>query len=136
MHILAAFFEAIIGYFIFIAIGANLMDTVCRGVVHHGEKDKVYNRFSADKDLSAGSIVLTIIFSLTIPVYFYYLYHYWNIGITIAAAMLMASSLPQILHEIKTGRKINLRSMSKRPLDILCIILYHGAFPLLWYSLI
>ena len=112
------------------------MDTVCRGVVHHGEKDKIYNRFDAEKGLTPGSIMLTIIFSLTIPVYFYYLYHYWNIGTTVAAAMLMASSLPQILHEVKTGRKINLRSMTKRPLGILCIILYHGAFPLLWYSLI
>jgi len=65
----------------------------------------------------------------------YSLYHHWNIGVAVAAAMVMFSRLPDLLYEIRTGNKIKLGSMPKNPIDYFTTFILWAALPVLWYSL-
>ena len=135
MTILFCILKSILGYFILMLIGTNLLGIVVRGMVPSLIKDEHGNFQSIEEIYSLGGIVITIISSLIGILFIYALYHYWNIGIAIAGVLLMISRLPDLLYEIKTGEKISFKNMHKRPIDIVCNLLSWGALPLIWYSL-
>lgn len=137
MAIFFCIIKSILGYFVLMLAGTNLLGMIVRGVSPVYEKD-AYGLLHLVKIRPSGGIVITIVFSVITILYLYALYHYWNIGIAIAAVMLIVSRIPDLLFELRTGIKYkwkNRKKMPNRPIDIICNLLRWGALPLTWYSL-
>lgn len=135
MSIFICILKAIFGYFILMFVGTNLLGLVVRGIIPSYRKDNEGNIILIQDITSVKSIIITIVFFIITVLYFYALYHYWNIGIVIAGAIMMFTRLPDLLFEIKTGEKINYKNIIKKPIDIFCTLLSWAALPLIWYSL-
>jgi hypothetical protein len=116
-------------------VGTNLLGIVVRGLKPTHVKDNQGNLFDLENTSSSSSIIMTIIFSIIILAYLYALYHFWNIGILAAGVILIVSRLPDLLFEMKTGKRLDLKNMPKRPIDKVLSILSWLALPLIWYSL-
>lgn len=135
MDIFLCIVKSIIGYFILMFVGTNLLGLVVRGLKPIYVRDNEDNLLEFENTSSSRSIIMTIVFSIIILAYLYALYHFWNIGILAAGIILMVSRLPDLLFEMKTGIKLDLKNMPKRPIDIILSILSWLALPLIWYSL-
>lgn len=130
MPIAISVIKAIIGYFILMFVGTNLIGAIVRGFVQPSTNHPGFSEnISESKSMS-----VTVFFSLISIAFLYALYHFWNIGVVIAALMLMISRIPDLIFEIKTGQKVNLRNMPKRPIDVLCNIVGWLALLVLWYA--
>ncbi|MCO4291361.1 hypothetical protein NF867_00610 [Solitalea sp. MAHUQ-68] len=134
MEILICILKTIAGYFILMFVGTNLLGIVVRGILPT-YKEKSEEPAKALDERSGGGIVVTIIFSLLSLAFLYVLYHYWNWGITLAGLILMLTRLPDLLFEMRIGRKISSKNIPKRPIDTICTILSWAAFPLIFYAL-
>lgn len=135
MDIFISIIKAIIGYVIIIFAGTNLIGIIVRGIIPSYKKDETGNLTLVEDLSSVRSIIITVFSFLLCIAYFYALYHYWNIGVVIAAVIVMFSRLPDLLFEMKTSEKINFRNMPIRPIDVICNVLFWVALPLIWYSL-
>jgi hypothetical protein len=134
MDFLISIFKAIVGYIVLLFVGTNLLGLIVRGFIPTYKKDSDGSLISVVPINTVPSITMSITFSIIGILYFYALYHFWNIGILIAGLILMFTRLPDLLFEMKTGEKINLRNMAKGPLDIFFTVLSWLTLPLLWYS--
>ncbi len=135
MDIFLCIIKTVIGYFILIFVGTNLLGMVVRGFLPTYKKDGEGNLNPIVDTSSTSSITLTIVSILIGISYLFALYYYWNIGILIAGLILMYARLPDLLFEMRTGEKLTLSNMPKRPIDILFNTLSWLALPLIWYSL-
>lgn len=131
MSVGVSIISTIVGYIILMIMGVNLIGAIVRGFVQSDiERQIIGENISESK-----SIGVTVVFILLSAAYLYALYHFWNVGVAIAAIMLMISRIPDLIFEIKTGQKITLRTMPKRPIHTLFNLLGWLALPMLWYSL-
>ena len=135
MDILFCILKTVICYFLFIFLGTNLMGTVVRGLIPGYWKDKNGTLFMREDISSWKSILTTLFFFFLGLIYFYLLYHYFNIWLVIAASTLTITTLPDILFELKTGEKVNMKTMPKRSIDIFFSIISWLILPLIWYAL-
>lgn len=131
MSIGISIIAAILGYIILMLVSVNVVGGIVRGLVS-GNPD---NAVVTENISESKSIVTTVIFSLICIVFLYALFHFWNIGVVLAAVMLMISRIPDLLFEIRTGQKITQSNMPKRPIDVMFNIIGWLALLVLWYSL-
>lgn len=122
---------ALVGYIVLMFVSVNITGIIVRGFV---QPDPKHQEFTENIS-SQGSFTITFIFGLVGIACLYALYHFFNIGVVVSALMLMISRIPDLVFEIKTGQKINLKTMPKRPIDIVCNIAGWLALPMLWCSL-
>ena len=122
---------AIVGYFVLMFVGTNLIGVVVGGLVQPDLREEVFS----ENIPKIKSISVAVIFCLLIIAYLFALYHFGNIGVATAALMLIVSRIPDSIYETRTGKRINLQTMPKRPIDIICNLIGWLALPMLWYSL-
>lgn len=94
-------FKTIIAYFILLFVGTNLLGIFVRGLLVSGKMDSIENpelQKMFKRDVRANHFVTLS-------------------GLVLAAAMLMFSGIPDLIFEIRTGEKINLKNISKKPID-------------------
>lgn len=120
-------------------LSVNLLGLFVRGLFSNPEldrlgkegsdfiKEEIKKSKNADKWVNVVALVLIIS-------YLYVLIHFWNIGVMIVAIMLMMSRFPDLLWEIKNGRKID-KTAPKNAWFYISTILTIGALPALYYSL-
>lgn len=79
----------------------------------------------------------SISFFLTVLclIYLYLLLHFLNVGVVIAATMLMAARIPDLIWENRHGQRIDKKNMPKGPIYTLTTIMQWSALPLLWWAL-
>jgi hypothetical protein len=82
-----------------------------------------------------GNVVGTLLGIIAIAAYLFGLFYVWNLLLAIAAAIPMASRIPDLIWEIRTGKKVTTRTGPKGPLAILTTIADWATIPLIWYSL-
>ena len=82
-----------------------------------------------------SNIIMTTIALVLILIYFYLLSLFWNIGVTSIAGIFMLTRLPDLIWEIKNGKKITLKNMPKNTLDYLTTSIDWLALPALFYFL-
>jgi Flp pilus assembly protein TadB len=128
---------SIVFYFILIYLSVNLLGFFVRGFFSNPEfnklesegsdfvKNEIKKSKSADKWINVVALVLII-------AYLYLLFHFWNIGVMAVAIILMATRLPDLLWEIKHGRKID-KSAPKNVLSYITTLLTWGMLPVLYY---
>jgi hypothetical protein len=85
--------------------------------------------------MSAGNAVITIISIILAGAYLYALYYFWNALLTVAAVMLMVARLPDLLWEMRTGKKVTPQSRPKGAVYTVTTSLMWLALPLIWYAL-
>jgi hypothetical protein len=85
--------------------------------------------------MHAVNVAMTLLFVVLTVAYFFALYHFWNIGLAVSAGLVMVSRLPDLLWEIRTGKKASKASMPKGTAYIVATVLMWLALPLTWYSL-
>jgi len=130
-----------VGFFLIIMfLSANLLGLLVRGLFSNPElekleqegsdfiRDEVKKSRRADKMLNITALILIIL-------YFYALFHFWNLGVLAVALIIMAGRLPDLLWEIKNGRKVNPNLMKKDLMYYVTSFLPWVGLPLLYFSL-
>ena len=141
VHILIS----IVFYLVLMYLSINLLGLLVRGLFTNPEIDKLESETKHDfikeeikKSKRADKWVNVIAF-LAIVIYIYATFHFWNIGITAVAIVLMLVRLPDLLWEIKTGQELNrvasALSMPKNALHYITTFLTIAALPALYYFL-
>jgi len=131
----------IVFFLILMYASVNLLGLLVRGLFTNPELDKLEKETEhdflkkeiakskkADKAINIIALVLIIAFS-------YALFHFWNIGVLAVALIIMAGRLPDLLWEIKHGRKVDPDLMKKNALYYITSFLPWVGLPLLYFSL-
>jgi hypothetical protein len=140
IHILIS----IIFYFILMYLSINLLGLLVRGFFTNPDLEKLKtegHEFIKQeiKKSERADKWLNLIAFLAIIGYLYTTFHFWNIGVTVVAVVLMLVRLPDLLWEIKTGQELNrvasALSMPRNALHYVTTFLTIAALPLLYYFL-
>ena len=130
--------KSILAWGIILLASANLLGSVVRGLC--------WSRPSFDREVSdrlnrvldsecrrmvVSNAIMTLLAIGAAAGFLYALFHFWNIGLVLAATMMMLGRLPDLLYEIETGKKL----LPKGLLSTLATLLFWFALPLTWYSL-
>jgi hypothetical protein len=135
--------KTIIGWIVLMIVGTNLIGLIVRGLVRTPEMRELEDTIFTTPPRVADEVAkfkridigVTIFFCLLAIVYLYLLFHYWNLGVTFVAFMFMASRLPDLLWEIRTGQKVQRGNMPKGVVYKAASALTWVALPVLWFSL-
>ena len=131
---------ALLAWLIIMLISVNLLGLVVRGFLWSPPpidefKDTALEEF-VQQDVNksqTANFVMTLIPSILAVVFYFALYYYWNIGLAVAAGLIMFSRLPDLLWEIKNGVKVTKTTGPK--LGSLFAMEFLISIPLVWYSL-
>jgi hypothetical protein len=131
MEYLIITLKAIAAYVVLMFFGVNLVGGIVRGFV----TAKAINNDSTAKQVygKAGDGV-SFVFIFLLVAYLFALYYYFNIWVLIGAIVLIAGRIPDLIWEIRTGQKTNLKNMRKSSLSVFLTILDWAVLPLLWYA--
>ena len=114
MSIFFAILLTIIGTPILIYLSINLLGMVVRGFFRDSSIEKMKNdrethefiKSEINKQNRAGNLI-TVIYTIISLVFFYALYRYVNTWSLLAVFLLMFGRLPDLLLEIRTGKKFD-----------------------------
>jgi hypothetical protein len=81
-----------------------------------------------------GNVVMTSLFLLFMFAYLVALFYFFGLGVVLAACATMASRLPDLLWEIRTGDRVTRQNAPWGGRYIIAEIFLWGALPLLWYK--
>ena len=104
------------GWVVLMLIGTNLLGFFSLGLMRVSVK------------ISLFVIVLFLI-------YIFLLFHFLNIGVVIAATMLIVSRIPDLIWENRHGQQISRKNMPKGPIYTLTTIIQWSSLLVLWWSL-
>jgi hypothetical protein len=136
-------FLSLLLYFAMMFLSVNLLGLFVRGLFVNTEierlkregddfiKKEIEKSENADKKLNLIAIILIII-------YLFALFYFWNIGVVLAAIMIMGGRLPDLIWEIKNGKKMtraNAVLQEKNFIYFASAFLPWLAFPVLYYFL-
>ncbi|HEV2595210.1 MAG TPA: hypothetical protein VGU01_08440 [Sphingomicrobium sp.] len=62
------------------------------------------------------------------------LYQFWNVGLVIAALLMIGSRIPDLVWELTNGTKV-IGNLRKPPFWILSTLLSWASLPVVWYAL-
>ena len=136
VHILIS----IASYFVLMYLSVNLLGLFVRGLFSSPELNKLGlegNDFikTEIKKHQRADIWINIIALILIAVYLYLLSHFWNMGVMAVAIIFIVTRLPDLIWEIKHGKKIDAKSAPKNILSYVNTILDWGMLPVLYYFL-
>lgn len=134
--------KAIVAWVILMLVSSNLLGFIARGLlwapppVDLPPDSPAHEILSgASKRMSAGNAVITLISIIVAVAYLYALFYFWNALLVVAAVLLMVSRLPDLLWEIRTGKKVTPQSRPKGASYTVITILMWVTLPLIWYAL-
>lgn len=132
-------------FLVMLWLSVNLLGLFVRGLFNNPEIDKIEAETKHDfikKEIEKSKSTdkwLNLIAFLSIIGYLYATFHFWNIGVTAVAIVLMLVRLPYLLWEIKTGQQHNriasALSMPKSALYYITSLITFAALPVLYYFL-
>lgn len=134
--------KTLIGWFVLMYLSTNLVGFVVRGVVGEGvytgsEDDDSVTRNLRKEFLMSPKLNfwLTLASFVASSAYIYGLFRIFNLGVAVAAVMLMVGRIPDLLYEIRTGKKVTPKTASKGLVGLLATLLIIGSLPVIWFSL-
>jgi hypothetical protein len=134
--------KAVAAWVILMLVGSNLIGFIVRGLLWAPPPidlppDSPAHEFlsSESNRMSAGNVVITLISIIIAGAYLFGLFYFWDALLTVAAGLLMASRLPDLLWEIRTGKKVTKHSRPKGAIYTFTTIILWAALPLIWYAL-
>lgn len=142
VHLLYSIGLSIVGYFVLMYITTNLTGMVVRGFSRNAKleelkKDKNTHAFIKKEIAKSDRAdnVITVLFTIISVLFLYLLYHYLNIWAVVAALLLIFSRIPDLLWEIRTGKKVTVNDRPKGGVYSLTDLTIWAAIPTLWWSL-
>lgn len=131
---------SVVFYFVLMYLSVNLLGLFVRGLFSNSELDRLKSEGSdfiksEIKKSQRADMWINIIALILIVIYLYLLFHFWNIGVMAVAITLMAVRLPDLLWEIKHGKKIDTKLLPKNALFFITTFLTWGMLPVLYYFL-
>lgn len=124
-------------------ISVNLLGLLIRGIFSDpkltelNETGSDFIKKEIEKSKSGDAFYITFTLLLNI-LFFIALYKYWNVGVVLVAGILMLSRLPDLLWELKNGRKLSMNDANLLPKNALYYMTsfsWLAEVPLLYYSL-
>ncbi len=143
MQLLSSIGLSIIGYLPFMYITTNLTGMVVRGFFCQDTdfedflikgKPRPFTKMRISMG-DRGDKFTTILFSIITILFLYLLCHYLNIWATVAALLLIFSRTPDLIWEIRNGKKVSANERPKGGLYLITDITIWAALPVLWWSL-
>jgi hypothetical protein len=132
-------------YFIILKVSINLLGLVVRGFLEPTPSISIPDETSSPvaklikteiRKNKQANIIMTLISIILTIAFFYALFHFWNIGLAVTAGMLMVSYLPDLLWDIKTGKRVSKHNMPPHNFVFYAtLIIYLLCLPLTWYCL-
>ena len=140
--------KTLIAWAILMLLGTNLIGFIMRGLLGQwywtppAWVDETTDRVKRElyrreyRRVIIGNIAITIFFVVLTVGYLVALCYFWNIGLAVAATLIMALRFPDLIWEIRTGKKVTRGNLPLGSMmDIVALILYPGSLVLVWYSL-
>lgn len=136
--------KTILVWLMLMYIGINLIGYLVRSVVPalspfspldevSESAQKIINREMQSK--RRADIVLSLLFSIIMVAYLFGVYHYWNVALIAVAVLVMIGRLPDLLWEIRTGKRITKANMPKGIFSNIGILIDILTLPLTWFAL-
>lgn len=132
----------IIFYFILLYLSVNLLGLFVRGLFPQQELNRIKKEApefitiaGSDKKYIQQQKRTTFIALILNIAFFYLLFIIWNIGVVLAVLIIMAGRLPDLLWDIKNGRKTDPKLMEHNAIYYISAFLPWVALPVLYYSL-
>ena len=135
------FAKAFGAWVVLVFVGMNLIGFLVRGLVWvtpsvDGPTDRVREILESEaKRLSMANITMTLISAVVIVAYLWALNHYWNIALALTAVLTMLARLPDLLWEIRYGKKVSREDMPKSAMYYVALAIMLLCLPLTWYAL-
>ncbi len=137
--IVVAILLGVVGWFILMLISTNLIGMFVRGLFPDGTEElredlppALHKELDKNKRANTGVTILSFIF---IAVFLYLLFAFVNIWAVVAALLLMLGRIPDLIWEIKHGRKVSKTNKPKGILYTLTGIMDWVAVPVLIWSI-
>jgi len=133
--------KAIVASVVMLFVGTNLIGLIVRGFVWSpppvdAPTDRVAEVIRHESRRMGGvNRVMTVLSILATAIYLYALFHFWNVWLAVAGAIMMVSRIPDLLREIRTGEKVTRKKLPKSPSYYVATVIALGSFLLVWYSL-
>lgn len=129
---------SIAAWFVIALICTNLLGLLVRGLSINTKINEIANRDEVimnyyqeykykNKYINIFALALIIFFLISI-------YSLSNVGMLIAALMIMSARLPDLIWEIRHGRKIQKSDMPLSAIGLLSAILIWASLPVVWYA--
>lgn len=121
MNYVISIILGVIGYFILMVVGTNLIGLFVRGF---------FVKEETGENATFSDHTLTLIAFLANIAFLFCLYKYINVWAFVAALLLISSRIPDLIWEIKHKQKITRDNMPKEPKDYLLSMLDWIALPI------
>jgi len=129
----------VVFYFILMFLSTNLLGLFVRSLFSNPEIDRLQSETSSNilkdeiKKMQYAYKGINITALILIITYLYLLFHFWNIGVMAVAVIIMIGRLPDLVWEIKHGKKIDIKSAPNNVLTFITTFLIWAALPVLYY---
>jgi hypothetical protein len=126
----------LISWFALMFVSTNLTGLLFRGLFTNAELEEIVSdneilaRHHRNSERKTNIIAAMLIFA-----FLSIIYYFWNAGLVIAVAMLMISRIPDLIWEIKSGKKLELADMKRPKLSLLTTAISWASLPVVWYSI-
>jgi hypothetical protein len=126
---------SILAYLIIMFISTNLIGLIVRGLIlptgnieESSIAQREINKYNRSSNIS------TLIFILIALLFIFILYSYWNIFMALAAIIIMSGRIPDLINELKSGKKFKSNNSKFQSRDYIATVLGWQPFPILLYS--
>lgn len=131
---------SVLSFFALMYLSVNLLGLFVRGLFPKLELDRIKKEGLEHikrniKEYQHQQIWITLVALILNIAFFYLLFRIWNIGVVIAAVIIMVGRLPDLLWDIRHGKRTDPKLMKKNALYYLSAFLPWAALPVLYYSL-
>jgi hypothetical protein len=133
--------KSIVAWAVLVLVGMNLTGLIVRGLVWAPPDAEAPNEPVAEilrdesRRLRVAKWVMTILSVLATAAYLVALFHFWNVWLAVAAFVLMATRLPDLVWELRTGARMTRQTVPHGPVYYTATGIMFGTLPLVWYSL-
>lgn len=134
---------SVVFFFVLMYLSVNLLGLLVRGLFSNPELEKlkleghefIKNEIEKSQHVDRWINLIALILLIT---FLYLLVHFWNTGVMLVAIMIMAGRFPDLLWEIKNGKKMtyaNTKLLPKNALYFITAFLPWLGLPVLYYFL-
>ena len=134
--------KTVVAWVILMLVGSNLIGFIVRGLlwtspqIDASPDSPMHEVLSGTSNrMSVGNAVITFISIVLAVAYLFALFYYWNALLAVAGGLFMAARLPDLLWEIRTGKKAERQSRPKGAIYTFATIIIWAALPIIWYAL-
>ena len=127
--------KSIVAWAVLVYVSTNLVRFVAWGILWLPPDERALFHHLTWR-IRVGNAAMTLLSILVTAAYLFALFHFWNVWLAVAALVIMATGLRDLVWEVRTGGGGYTRqSPPKGWLNYAENLVDWGMLPLIWYSL-